>query len=257
MKIYLPLTGSPSAIAAFLATVPVELQGSDTAYGQGVADTLNGAPNVAFAQPVGMTGMPTLSQSDDDDGDDGEAPAGAPDFDSAGMPWDERIHAKSKGVSANGTWRRRKGVAQATVDAVEAELKGRPAVPMPPVPVTTATMPVPVQGIPAMPPVEMPAMPSMPAMPPVEIPAMVAAPPVAAPAPVAGPMDGASFMAHLTTLMQGGKVTMADLQGKVAEFNGAWAAMPGYQPINAVTDLLTDPAKIDYMVKLLQGAGKW
>src|SRR5690606_22762037 len=34
------------------------------------------------------------------------ADAGAPDFDSAGMPWDERIHASSRATVADGTWRK-------------------------------------------------------------------------------------------------------------------------------------------------------
>lgn len=48
--------------------------------------------------------------------------AGAPDFDSAGMPWDERIHASSRATVADGTWRKKRGVSDELVAEVEAEL---------------------------------------------------------------------------------------------------------------------------------------
>lgn len=50
------------------------------------------------------------------------AAAGAPDFDSAGMPWDERIHASSRATVADGTWRKKRGVSDELVAEVEAEL---------------------------------------------------------------------------------------------------------------------------------------
>lgn len=76
------------------------------------------------------------------------AGTGGPQFDSSGLPWDERIHGKSSDGSlptnANGTWRKRRGVDDATVARVEAELRGRtPAVPdVPNVPETTPQPPV-------------------------------------------------------------------------------------------------------------------
>lgn len=48
--------------------------------------------------------------------------AGAPDFDSAGMPWDERIHASSRATVADGTWRKKRGVSDELVAEVETEL---------------------------------------------------------------------------------------------------------------------------------------
>lgn len=50
--------------------------------------------------------------------------AGAPDRDSAGLPWDARIHAASKATVADGTWRKKRGVSDEEVAAVEAELRG-------------------------------------------------------------------------------------------------------------------------------------
>lgn len=48
-----------------------------------------------------------------------------PEFDSAGLPWDERIHAPSKATNKDGTWRARRGIDPAIVIAVEAELRAK------------------------------------------------------------------------------------------------------------------------------------
>jgi len=48
--------------------------------------------------------------------------------DSAGLPWDARIHSKSadgvKGKNKDGTWRQRRNLADGVKEAVEAELRG-------------------------------------------------------------------------------------------------------------------------------------
>src|SRR5690606_17225438 len=54
-----------------------------------------------------------------DDTGPSAADAGAPDFDSAGLPWDERIHASSRATVADGTWRKKRGVSPEEVAAVE------------------------------------------------------------------------------------------------------------------------------------------
>lgn len=46
------------------------------------------------------------------------------DRDSAGIPWDERIHASTKTKTANGNWTRRRNTDDAVFNAVMAELKG-------------------------------------------------------------------------------------------------------------------------------------
>lgn len=43
--------------------------------------------------------------------------------DRTGLPWDERIHAKTKVKIADGTWRKRRGVDSSVVTVVEAELR--------------------------------------------------------------------------------------------------------------------------------------
>jgi hypothetical protein len=48
----------------------------------------------------------------------------APETDAAGLPWDERIHASTKALNVDGTWRRRRNIDTAEIARVEAELKG-------------------------------------------------------------------------------------------------------------------------------------
>lgn len=74
----------------------------------------------------------------------------SPPVDSSSLPWDARIHSLSsdgsKPTNANGTWRRKRGVDDATVAAVEAELRGAEApvdTVVPPPPVTDAVPPPP------------------------------------------------------------------------------------------------------------------
>lgn len=50
-----------------------------------------------------------------------------PEFDSAGLPWDERIHSSAKATNNDGTWRARRGVDRAVVAAVQAELRAKRA----------------------------------------------------------------------------------------------------------------------------------
>lgn len=45
-------------------------------------------------------------------------------LDTAGIPWDARIHAGTKTTNKDGTWSRRRNTPDATYDAVMAELKG-------------------------------------------------------------------------------------------------------------------------------------
>lgn len=54
-----------------------------------------------------------------------------PATDKNGLPWDERIHAGTKALNADGTWKKRRGVDDATVAAVTAELTGAAPTPAP------------------------------------------------------------------------------------------------------------------------------
>lgn len=54
-----------------------------------------------------------------------------PATDKNGLPWDERIHAGTKALNADGTWKKRRGVDDATIAAVTAELTGAAPEPTP------------------------------------------------------------------------------------------------------------------------------
>lgn len=57
-------------------------------------------------------------------------PAPGVELDSAGLPWDGRIHAESKAkIKKDDTWKKRRGVDDATVAAVEAQLRAVLAAP--------------------------------------------------------------------------------------------------------------------------------
>jgi hypothetical protein len=60
------------------------------------------------------------------------AAALAPTVDKNGLPWDGRIHASTKPLNADGTWRGRRGIDDATVATVTAELRAVMAIPAPP-----------------------------------------------------------------------------------------------------------------------------
>jgi len=48
----------------------------------------------------------------------------SPNLDAEGTPWDERIHAGTKTMSAKGIWKKKRGVDDEVFDAVMAELQG-------------------------------------------------------------------------------------------------------------------------------------
>ena len=63
-----------------------------------------------------------------------------PDADKRGMPWDERIHAASKALNKDGTWRYKRNTEQSLIDEVEAELQSV-------TPVMSANIQVPVANV--------------------------------------------------------------------------------------------------------------
>lgn len=66
-----------------------------------------------------------------------------PAFDSAGLPWDERIHSSKKTIKGDGTWIKRKGTPPTTIATVEAELRAKlPAAPLAgPAPIAAPAVP--------------------------------------------------------------------------------------------------------------------
>lgn len=119
------------------------------------------------ATPV-VAAVPTPAPAPEED--EGEQNTAAPNVDKNGLPWDARIHAGTKALNADGTWKKRRGVDDATIAAVTAELQGTPT----PAPVAEAATPAaPMAETPAPTPVPQPETPA----------------PVPTPAPVAPAAD--------------------------------------------------------------------
>lgn len=78
--------------------------------------------------PETPTPSPVPQPEPQDDEPTNDAP---PATDKNGLPWDERIHAGTKALNADGTWKKRRGVDDATVAAVTAELTGAATAPTP------------------------------------------------------------------------------------------------------------------------------
>lgn len=72
--------------------------------------------------------IPQSTPEPQDDEPTNDAP---PATDKNGLPWDERIHAGTKALNGDGTWKKRRGVDDATVAAVTAELTGATPEPTP------------------------------------------------------------------------------------------------------------------------------
>jgi hypothetical protein len=81
------------------------------------------------------------------------APAENDRLDKSGLPWDERIHASSRAKNADSTWRKKRGIDDATVALVEAELKALMMLPgvVQPAAAAIPTPPAAVAAIPAPP----------------------------------------------------------------------------------------------------------
>lgn len=240
MKLTLMIEGSPAVIAAVLAALP----GGATIVTSEPELPLTPAPAaqtaVTATEPVTFT-EPTANGLAPVDADD-NAPAdpGAPLVDSAGVPWDARIHASSKGTVADGTWRMKRNVDKAVVDAIMPELLGQQ-------PAAAVVPPMPVMPVEPMPmPVAEPAVPPMP----------VAEPqpePVAAPV-TGGPITIPEFMQKLSVQMTGpdAPITNEYLAEAVGKFNAAYGTT-----FVTVNDFFTAPDKLPALVQMITLDGKW
>lgn len=72
------------------------------------------------------------------------------ELDANGLPWHADIHASTKTKTAAGVWTKRKGVADATVDAVTAQLRAAGYVAAPAAVTTVATATVPAVSVPSI-----------------------------------------------------------------------------------------------------------
>lgn len=191
--------------------------------------------------------------------DDENAPANAnaPAADSAGIPWDERIHSKTKAVNADGKWRGRRGVTAELVTQVESELKARGAAPMymPSGPSIGLPPPQTHQGLPPLPPG-----PPQQFIPPAAIPS-APPPPAAVPSapPVPGTVDFQGFMQHLTQSMQkrdpASGMPWIDNNYLIALTQKVSSHIQ--KPLSVITDISADQHAVDTAIWFMNADGKW
>lgn len=118
----LPLgaTAAPSiAVAAQFPSVPAAMPATSAAPTSSVP-----APPAPTPANVALIAAPPT-----------ESPVGGVELDKHGLPWDNRIHAESKGKIADGTWRKKRNLDPTVLATVEAELRqlmGAPAAPLAP-----------------------------------------------------------------------------------------------------------------------------
>lgn len=227
-----------------------------------LSSLLNSSTIYTAAPGQPLTATPAPNADDDDDGAP-VAPLVPGEVDKNGLPWDERIHAKTHAKISDGSWRQKRGVQESVVKAVEDELRKRLAMSSAPQPVPTAPVPVPQPVV--QPPVPVPVAPvaQPPVVPqPVVMPPTTAVPmpvPVAPPAPVAVPVappaappatapvvDFAFIMQALQNAINAGKID-ADYMAKLSAELG----------VSDLTTLQNDMAKCWTAYTILDRDGKY
>lgn len=165
-------------------------------------------------------------------------------LDSAGFPWDGRIHAETKKLTAKGIWKKRRGVDEATISAVEAEIRSSGNAPVVQFAVPQA-MTAPVGAAYPFPAAHVPAQ-----IQPASTPAAVQY----SPAPVAPTVPANDFnglMAKMATLHSTGQVNpewMAWFQQTIgANFN---------VQVSSIVDIANRPDMVNYAWQVLAQQGK-
>jgi hypothetical protein len=258
MKVSLTLNDFPverlSALAAFLAgsTAPTAVA------------------HAAFTPPTTAPATPAAAGDDDETGDSAAAPG---TVDKNGLPWDARIHSDPPKLTKKNEWRARRGVDNATVATVEAELRARfggtpgGAMPAPPAPQQPAPAIFPPNaGYPAIPGnvVHNPPAPAAPQPQYQPQPEPAAQPqyqpaPQPAPAPAAPTqLDFQSFMTKLQGLLAmrdaaGQAIVTADYLANVTQRTAAAFNVPA----QSMMDFQTRPDILQYVVQLMASEGKW
>lgn len=104
-----------------------------------------------LSRASGADGRKVTAQVDDTE-DEGPANSSAPATDKNGVAWDERFHASSKAVNADGTWRRKRGLSPEETAAADAYEKGESTeAAEEPAPVATPELPVAPVTMPGLP----------------------------------------------------------------------------------------------------------
>ncbi|NUM72789.1 hypothetical protein HUU40_00365 [candidate division KSB1 bacterium] len=203
----------------------------------------------------GAASAVVVSNSDDDDS--GPVNTNAPALDATGLPWDERIHAKTKTQTAAGAWKKGKGVTAEMTAAVEAELRAKMASPVPQpnfgqqqpgpfVPPVQNAAPsygfanptaVPNQAVPVA---HMPEMQQQPA-PIVQQPAAIQQP------QQPSAIDFNGLMVLFQKAMAANRMQVTDVAAYVGEINSAW-----HTNFGQITEISARPEICNWVVQLLQ-----
>lgn len=201
----------------------------------------------AAAGVAGTTPLPdhvlTPEVNEDDSGDATVVGDVTGQVDDRGLPWDARIHSGNKKLTDRGVWQKRRGVQQAEIDAVEAELRNTP-ISQAPAPVNVP--PVPGNPAPVAPAPQAPAAPTPPAA--LVPPQQPAAAPVA-PAPITRDFQG--LMALISVLFKETKITPDYFQTLISRIG-----TPYNTTLTAITDIVAYPHMVEYAFQLLQADGK-
>ena len=243
--------------------------GADTAAEPaGSTATPNSAPAAGSPTTSGSTAESAAPPAQPATGAHSAAAAPTVELDAAGLPWDGRIHsgpADKKKKNADGTWRKKRGVDDATVEQVTAELRQVMGAPSPtpaaapnaaaspepapaaaPTPAPAAPQPMPAAaGMESGPAVANPAS-STPPPPP--IPAAPAAPAPVPPAPPAAAAPATSFadlMRKITARQTAGTLTV-EATSEIAKSLG----------LTGVRDLINRPDLVAAFDQLLPVEGQ-
>lgn len=255
METTLTIKGTPSELAAILATLG------------------------ASASVVAMTGIPgagaTGNADDDESGDTAAAPGAT---DKNGLPWDERIHSTPAKLTGKGVWRAKRGVNDALVQQVEAELRSRPQQPAPvpqmqPQPVMQPPVPVPQPtAVPQMQqpvPVYQPPQPMFDANIPAQIPGAATHSAINPPVPqqptqiaqtqvAPGTLDFNTFMGKVQQIVQ-----LRDPNGNVladANYFASVAQRVGQAfgvNLGSIAEFGADQRYVDYAAQIMSSEGRW
>jgi hypothetical protein len=198
--------------------------------------------------------LTTMSMPNHVADDEGPANANAPSVDSTGIPWDERIHSKTKATNADGTWRKKRGVTDMAIAAVETELRQRTAAAsgmyMPQQMQQPAQMQMPHQQVPQHPQFTQQVQPQFVQQQQPQF--------VQQPVQQSTQLDFNGFMQHLTQQMQkrdvaGNPLIEANYLASVCQ---RLSAMIG-KPITNITDVNGDPQAIAQTVAIISADGRW
>ena len=220
----LPLIGYLSSVAG------VPAQPAPNPALQGVLDELNAKPAAAQVFAAGAPAIPSAPAASDTESDENESSANTSDvsgvLDSAGRPWDARIHSGGKSLIADGTWRIKKGTDPKLIEQVRAEHAAKTAPAIPAAPSTAPVDPAPVA----------PTAPSVPAAEPA---------PAAPTVPAAAPAEDAVTMQTVFGYISGKKLQPADIASALGDVMGI------HQPSDILA-IKTDPAKLGTVLELLK-----